>query len=158
MQAASFASDAPSYNKGYYNTSRIGNAFNEIFRALGRVFYIALRILLIIFGVAFVLMGSLFILSFVMLLVFKYPASISSSSFDMNLIYFSDFLKFVVNPVLVPWIIALSLIILVIPMIALIYWGVKMIFWFRAKDGDLQPCGSCIVGNAHSNSGSDPVQ
>ena len=36
---------------------------------------------------------------------------------------------------LVPWIIALALIILVIPMIALIYWGVKMIFWFRAKDG-----------------------
>ena len=25
--------------------------------------------------------------------------------------------------------------ILIIPMIALIYWGVKMIFWFRAKDG-----------------------
>jgi phage shock protein PspC (stress-responsive transcriptional regulator) len=126
---------APSYNKGYYNTSRIGNAFNEIFRALGRVFYIAMRVMLIIFGIAFVLMGSLFILSIVMILVFKYPASISNANFDMNLVYFSDFLKFVVNPVLVPWIIGLSLVILVIPMIALIYWGVKMIFWFRAKDG-----------------------
>jgi phage shock protein PspC (stress-responsive transcriptional regulator) len=133
--AGSVTSDAPSYNRGYYNTSRIGNAVNEIFRALGRVFYVAMRILLILFGVAFVLTGSLFILSFVMLLVFKYPASISSSSFDMNLIYLSDFLPYVVNPVLVPWIIALTLVILVIPMIALIYWGVKMIFWFRAKDG-----------------------
>ena len=55
----SYPADVPSYNKGYYNTSRIGNAFNEIFRALGRVFYIALRILLILFGVAFVLIGTL---------------------------------------------------------------------------------------------------
>jgi phage shock protein PspC (stress-responsive transcriptional regulator) len=131
----SFIKDAPVYNKGYYNTSRLGNALNEIFRAIGRVFYIGLRILMIFFGISFVLIGSLFILSFVMLLVFKYPASISSSSFDMNLIYFSDFLKFVVNPVLVPWIIALTLIILVLPLIALIYWGVKMVFMFRARDG-----------------------
>jgi len=131
----SYNADVPSYNKGYYNTSRIGNALNEIFRALGRVFYIVLRILLILLGATFVLIGSLLILSFVMLLVFKYPASISSSSFDMNLIYLSDFLKFVVNPLLVPWIIALALVILVMPLAALIYWGVKMIFWFRAKDG-----------------------
>jgi phage shock protein PspC (stress-responsive transcriptional regulator) len=131
----SFTSDAPSYNKGYYNTSRIGNAFNEIFRALGRVLYISFRILSVIFGIAFVLLGSLFILSFVMLLVFKYPVSISNGSVDMNLIYLSDFLNYVVNPILVPWVIALALLILIIPMIAVIYWGVKMIFWFRAKDG-----------------------
>jgi hypothetical protein len=52
----------------------------------------------------------------------------------MNLIYISDFLKYIVNPVLVPWIIGLAMVILIIPLIALIYWGVKMIFWFRAKD------------------------
>ena len=131
----SASSDAPSYNKGYYNTSRVGSAFNEIFRALGRVLYIAVRILLILFGVAFVLMGSLLSLSFVMLLVFKYPVSISDSNVDMNLIYLSDFLNYVVNPLLVPWVIGLTLAILIIPMMALIYWGVKMIFWFRAKDG-----------------------
>ena len=81
------------------------------------------------------MIGFLLILTFVMILVFKYPASISDSGFDMHLIYISDFLKYVVNPVLVPWIIGLTLAILVLPMIALIYWGVKMIFWFRAKDG-----------------------
>jgi hypothetical protein len=136
-----YAAGVPSYNKGYYNTSRIGNALNEIFRALGRVFYVVMRILLIILGVAFVLLGALFILSFIMLLVFKYPASISDSTFDMNLIYLSDFLKFVVNPVLVPWITGLALVILIIPMTALIYWGVKMIFWFNAKDGILSLVG-----------------
>ena len=91
--------------------------------------------MLIIFGVAFVLLGSLSILCFIMLLVFKYPFSISNGAVDMNLIYISDFLRYIVNPVLVPWIIALTLIILVLPFIALIYWGVKMIFWFRARDG-----------------------
>ena len=129
-----YSTDAPTYNKGYYQTSRIGNAFNEVFRAIGRVLYIVLRIFLIIFGIAFVLIGFLLILSFVMILVFKFPGSYSSTGFDMHLIYISDFLKYVVNPVLVPWIIALTLVILVLPMIALIYWGVKMIFWFRAKD------------------------
>ena len=130
-----YPSDLPSYNRGYYNTSRVGNAINEVFRALGRLFYIALRIVLIVLGISFVLMGSLVILSLIMLLVFKYPVSVSGSVIDMNLIYFSDFLKFIVNPVLVPWIIALGLIIIIIPVIALIYWGVKMIFWFRARDG-----------------------
>ena len=54
-----YSTDAPTYNTGYYNTSKIGNAFNEVFRAIGRVFYIALRIFLIIIGVAFVLTGFL---------------------------------------------------------------------------------------------------
>ncbi len=76
-----------------------------------------------------------------MLLVFKYPVSISNNSVDMNLIYLSDFLNYVVNPVLVPWVIGLTLAILIIPMMALIYWGVKMIFWFRAKDGILSLVG-----------------
>lgn len=138
------ASDVSSYDRGYYHTSRIGNAFNEIFRALGRVFYIALRILLIIFGVAFVLLGSLLILSLVMLMVFKYPLSIANGAVDMNLIYISDFLKYIVNPALVPWIIALTLIILIIPFIALIYWGVKMIFWFRARDGIISLVGFVV--------------
>jgi phage shock protein PspC (stress-responsive transcriptional regulator) len=125
---------APSYDKGYYN-SGVGNAFNEIFRAIGRVLYIIMRIFLICFGIIFVLTGFLCILAFVLILVFKFPGSYSSGSFDMNLTYFSDFLKYVVNPSLVPWIIALTLLVLILPMLALIYWGVKMIFWFKAKEG-----------------------
>jgi phage shock protein PspC (stress-responsive transcriptional regulator) len=130
-----YASKLPSYNKGYYNTSRAGNALNEIFRAFGRVFYIILRILLIIVGVIFVITGFLFIAGFAMILIFKYPASISEAGFSLNLAYLSDFLKYVINPVLVPWITGLTLAILVLPMIALVYWGIKLIFWFRARDG-----------------------
>jgi phage shock protein PspC (stress-responsive transcriptional regulator) len=130
-----YASGVPSYNKGYYNTSRIGSAVNETFRAIGRILFIAARIVLIIFGVVLVLTGTLVSMSFIMLLVFKFPASISTSSMDMALIHLSDFLRYVVNPALVPWMIALAVVVFIIPMLAIIYWGVKMIFWFRAKDG-----------------------
>lgn len=119
---------------GAYNTSGIGNGINEIFRAIGRVCYIILRIFLIIIGVTFVLTGFLTILSFVMIFVFKFPNAYTSHGFDMNLTYFPDFLNFIVNPVLTPWIIALTLVAFILPMLALIYWGVKMIFWFKAND------------------------
>jgi phage shock protein PspC (stress-responsive transcriptional regulator) len=120
---------------GYNSTSKIGNAFNEVFRAIGRVFYIALRIFLIIMGIILVLTGFLFILSFVMVFVFNYPGMIVTDAFDVNLIYFSDLLNYIVTPSVTPWIIALTSIALVLPMLALIYWGVRMIFWFKANDG-----------------------
>ena len=122
---------APLYN----NTPRIGNAINEVFRAIGRVCYIAFRILLIIIGIILVLTGFLFILSFVMIFVFKYPGTISTDAFNLNLIYFPDFLKYIVNPSSAPWIMALTAVAFLLPMLALVYWGVKMIFWFKAKDG-----------------------
>jgi phage shock protein PspC (stress-responsive transcriptional regulator) len=130
-----YASSASMYNSGYNSTSRVGNAFNEIFRAIGRVAFIILRIFLIIIGVMLVLTGFLFILSFVMIFIFKYPGTFSTDAFNLNLIFFPDFLKYIVSPASAPWIIALTLIAIILPMLALIYWGVKMIFWFKAKDG-----------------------
>jgi phage shock protein PspC (stress-responsive transcriptional regulator) len=130
-----YSTSAQAYNAGYNNTSRVGNAFNEVFRAIGRVLYIILRIFLIIIGVMFVLTGFLTILSFVMIFVFKLPNAFTTHGFDMTLTYFPDFLNHIVSPVSAPWIIALTTIVVLLPMIALIYWGIKMIFWFKAKDG-----------------------
>lgn len=123
------------YISGYNSSSKLGNAINEVFRALGRVFYIVLRIFLIIIGVALVLTGFLAILSFVIVFIFRYPGAFSFDSSGANLIYLKDFLNYIVNPSAVPWIIILSTITFILPMLALIYWGVKMIFWFRARDG-----------------------
>jgi phage shock protein PspC (stress-responsive transcriptional regulator) len=117
------------------NTSRVGNAIDEIFRAIVRVMYIILRICLIFIGVVFVLTGFLSILCFVMVVVFKFPGIFSIDSSGINLINFTDFLNYIVNPATVPWITILTAIVFVLPMVALIYWGVKMIFWFRARDG-----------------------
>lgn len=119
----------------YNSSSSVGNAINEVFRAFGRVFFIILRVFLIMTGVVFVLTGFLFILSFVMVFLFKYPGAFSFDSAGVNLIYFPDFLNYIVNPATVPWIIILTSVAFILPMIAIIYWGVKMIFWFRARDG-----------------------
>jgi phage shock protein PspC (stress-responsive transcriptional regulator) len=132
---SSYTTGASSYNTGHNNAANVGNALNEVFRALARVFYIAIRIILIIIGITIVLSAFFTILSFFAVFVFKYPGFISTDGFDANLINFPDFLNYIVNPALAPWIIVLALITFILPMLALIYWGVKMIFWFRAKDG-----------------------
>ena len=132
------------YNSGYYNTSAAGNALNEVFRATGKLLYIITRILLIIMGVALVLTGFLTILSFVFVFLFKYPGAFSIDAFDANLYYLSDFLNYILNPEVAPLIIVLTLIAVTLPMLALIYWGVKMIFWFKAKDGILSLVGLVI--------------
>jgi phage shock protein PspC (stress-responsive transcriptional regulator) len=127
--------EAPVYKTGYNSPSRVGNAINEIFRAVGKVLYIIVRIFLIMIGIVFVLTGFLAILSFVMVVVFKFPGVFSVDSSGINLINFTDFLNYIVNPTSVPWIIILASIAFILPMLALIYWGVKMIFWFKARDG-----------------------
>lgn len=126
---------SPLYNQGYYNESKVGNAFNEIFRAIGKVCYIIVRIFLIIIGIIFVLTGFLTILSFLMVFVFKFPGVFSHDGISIHMAYYTDFLSYIVNPATSPWIIALALIAIALPMLALIYWGVKMIFWFKARDG-----------------------
>jgi len=127
--------ETPIYNTNYNNSTKLGNAINEIFRAIGRVFNIIFRIFLIMIGVVFVLTGFLFILCFIMIFVFNYPGVFSVDSSGVSLIYFFDFLNYIVSPKAVPWIVILSSIALILPMLALIYWGVKMIFWFKARDG-----------------------
>jgi phage shock protein PspC (stress-responsive transcriptional regulator) len=130
-----YLSGAPYYNSGYNNSSRIGNAVNEIFRAISRVLFIIMRIFLVFVGVVLVLTGFLVILSLVLVLVFKFPGLFTADGHNMHMTYYRDFLNYIVNPSSAPWIIALTLMAIILPMLALVYAGVKMIFWFRAKDG-----------------------
>ncbi len=124
-----------SNSSGYNQYSHVGNAFNEIFTAIGRVCFIILRVFLIIFGVAFVITGFLSILSYLFIFVFKYPEVFSINGIGMNMNYLPDLLNYIVSPSTVPWIMILSSVVFILPMLALIYWGVKMIFWFKAHDG-----------------------
>jgi hypothetical protein len=84
------------------------------------------------------------LVSFIMVFFFKYPGYFSTHSFGVNLFYLPDFLNYVVNPAIAPWILVLSFIVILMPLLALIYWGVKMIFWFRAKDGIFSLAGLVI--------------
>lgn len=129
--------NVPSYNKGYYQTSRAGNAINEVFRAAGRVLYIILRIFLVFVGALLLLTGFMFLLTFVLIFVFKMPGAFSTNAFDFNIVYLPDFLNYLVSPAIYPWIIILAVLVLFLPLLALFYWGIKMIFWFRANDGAL---------------------
>ena len=70
-----------------------------------------------------------------MIFVFRFPWAFSTDAFDSTMVYLPDFLNYIVNPAVAPWIIALTLMAIILPMLAFIYWGVKMIFWFKAKDG-----------------------
>ncbi|MCU0363857.1 MAG: PspC domain-containing protein [Bacteroidales bacterium] len=124
-----------SYNSAYYSRSSVSNAFNEIFGAVGRVLFIILRVFLIIIGIVLVITGSVFILSYVMVFIFKYPGAFSTDAFDVNIAYFPDFLGYIVTHPVAPWIIILASVVFLLPMLAMIYWGVKMIFWFSARDG-----------------------
>jgi phage shock protein PspC (stress-responsive transcriptional regulator) len=120
-----------SFNKGYYNSSKLGSAINEIFKAVGRIFFFAFRIIMILLGTTLLITGFLAILSSIMILVFNYPAIFSDNGSFIS----PDFLGYIVDPSSVPWIKALVLAIIIIPMLAIIYGGIKMVFWFKARDG-----------------------
>jgi hypothetical protein len=91
-----------------------------------------------------VLTGFLALLSFVMVFVFKYPGAFSTDIGGMNLSYLPDFLNYIVTPVMVPWIQALLILVVSLPLLAIIYGGIRMIFWFRARDGFLWLTGFVI--------------
>jgi hypothetical protein len=103
--------------------------------AIGKVCYIIVRVVLIIFGTTLVLTGFLALLSFVMVFVFKYPGSFSTDIQGINLAYLPDFLNYIVSPAAAPWIKALIIAVVTLPLLALIYGGIRLIFWFRVRDG-----------------------
>jgi phage shock protein PspC (stress-responsive transcriptional regulator) len=123
------------YSQGSERTNGVGNAFNEVFRAIGKFCFIVFRIFMIIFGIAFVLMGFMTLLAFILVFFFRYPGFIAMGSMDTNLFYLPDLLHYIVSPSITPWILILSALAVILPLIGLIYWGIKMIFWFRVKDG-----------------------
>jgi phage shock protein PspC (stress-responsive transcriptional regulator) len=119
----------------YATTSKVGHAVNEVFLAIGKVLFIIVRIFMIIFGVLFVITGFLALLAWVMVFIFKFPGAFSTDAIGINVSYLPDFLNYIVTPSIVPWITVLFSLVVILPLLALIYGGVKMIFWFKARDG-----------------------
>jgi hypothetical protein len=71
---------------------------------------------------------------FIMTFFFKYPWFFFNEAFKPDLFYLPGMLDFFMRPELTPWVIILSSIVVILPLLAIIYWGLKMIFWFRARD------------------------
>ena len=121
--------------QGSYNTSSsTGNALNEVFSAIGKGFYILFRVFMIIIGLSFLFAGIGLIVTFVMAFFFNIPWFFFDESLDSSLFYAPDFLNFFLTPVVAPWVMVLTSIVILLPLLALIYWGIRMIFWFRAND------------------------
>ena len=113
---------------------RTNSAINEVFEAIGKGFYILFRVFLVIIGLSFLFAGIGLIVTFIMAFFFNIPWFFFEDSLDSSLFYAPDFLNFFLTPGLAPWVMVLSTIVILLPLIALIYWGIRMIFWFRAKD------------------------
>jgi phage shock protein PspC (stress-responsive transcriptional regulator) len=124
-----------SYQTGNSKKGRVGNAINEIFGAIGKGFYILFRIILIMFGVCFVFIGFASLVVFVAVFFFRFPGFVSVDSVHTTIYNIPGFLDFMLTPALTPWILILTSVIVILPLFALIYWGIKMIFWFRVRDG-----------------------
>ena len=101
-------------------------------------------VFLIIIGISFVLSDSFPSYHLLWFSSLNTPGIFPTHSLGVNLFYLPDFLNYIVNPAIAPWILILTFIVILMPLLALIYWGVKMIFWFRAKDGIVSIAGLVV--------------
>ena len=115
------------------SVSAVGNAFNEIFRAFGKFFIILFRIILAIIGVSFIVAGFTALFSFLFVSLFN-STMFFPEVFEDSLVYLPNFLYFIADPALSVWLTILVTIVIALPLLALIYWGIRMTFQFKAKD------------------------
>lgn len=112
---------------------RSTGAINEIFSVLGKIILVVLKILLILLGVTFIFAGFALLMAFLGAFFFK-SAIFPITSIEGIVFPFSTILQTVTEPI-PAFILLLSIFLTVtIPLVALIYGGIKLIFNFRAKD------------------------
>ncbi len=116
--------------KGYRKTR---DTTNEVMSALGSILTVFLKIILMIIGIALIITGFTAILAFTGFFFFEHTVFFPSL-FDMEIFYFPDFLQIFTDPGNVNFIMLTLILTVCIPLIALIYGGIKLIFRFKAND------------------------
>ncbi|HVN58148.1 MAG TPA: hypothetical protein VMT63_07630 [Bacteroidales bacterium] len=132
-QSAPVSSSRPGPVSGTTGKST-GRVFGDFFGAIGKVFYVIFRIIAIFVGLCFVLFAFPALIATILILFIKNTAFLPFQLHG-NFFYLPGLLSFMVNPALKIWICILITMIIILPLLALIYWGVRLIFWFRARDG-----------------------
>ncbi len=112
---------------------KIGDAFGTFFKAIGNIILIFLKIILIIIGGALILAGFVSLLSFLGVLVFGNSLFFQDLT-DIPGFYLPHVLPIFTDPKYVPFVMIALVLAVVIPLIALIYGGIKLIFRFKVKD------------------------
>jgi len=113
-------------------SARMGRALSEFFRAFGKVISAIIRVIAIIIGAAFTLLGFTMLFTFVLVIFFN-NAPFFASVMEPELINTHTLLSIVLNSNLVWPTLILAALVTLIPMVALIWLGIKMIFNIRER-------------------------
>lgn len=113
-------------------SARIGRALSEFFQAVGRFFSAVLRVLSVIIGTFFTLLGFTLLFSSVLILFFT-KAPFVASAIHPALLNTHLLLSIVLNSNIVWPVIILTAIVIIFPLAALTYLGIKLIFNIREK-------------------------
>jgi hypothetical protein len=113
-------------------SARIGKALASFFGALGKVLSAIFRVFAIVFGVIFTIIGFVLLFSFAMVLFF-HDAPFLASAMEPEMTNVHTLLSIVLNSNMVWPIIILTAIVTLIPLIALTYLGIKMIFNIKER-------------------------
>lgn len=119
--------DSDRYHRGRNRMNTVGSGFAEIINFFGRVLFI-------IIGVALIIAGISLIASFFGLFVFS-DSLLFWTHTDQHHMLIPDFLFSVVNPKSILLATICLIIFITAPIIAIIYWGLKLILRFKANDG-----------------------
>ncbi len=110
------------------------NVFGEILHVIGQIFLVILKIFLIIIGVGFVIAGITALIGIGTLVFFRYNLFEPDFWPIIHGIPFSDFLHGLSDPGTFTLFGFALFMVIAIPMVALIYGGIKLIFRFKAND------------------------
>jgi phage shock protein PspC (stress-responsive transcriptional regulator) len=110
------------------------NVFGEILRVIGQIFLVILKIILVIIGIAFVIAGMAAIMGIASFVFFKnalFPPDFWHLIFGVP---FTQFFHLYAHPGTFSLFSFAFFMVIAIPIIALIYGGIKLIFRFKAND------------------------
>ncbi|HUW92803.1 MAG TPA: hypothetical protein VMV74_06550 [Bacteroidales bacterium] len=111
-------------------SARLGKALSDFFRAFGKLMSMVLRVFAVIFGTIFTIIGFVLLFSFVLVLFF-HNAPILSNVMEPEITNMHTLLSIVLNSSMVTPVIILTAIVVLMPLGALTYLGIKMIFNIR---------------------------
>jgi hypothetical protein len=113
-------------------SARTGKALADFFRGLGKVLSAILRVISIILGVIFTIFGFVLLFAFAIILFF-HDAPFLTSAIEPEMSHVHTLLSIVLSSNMVWPVIILTAIVVLVPLAALTYLGIKMIFNIRQR-------------------------
>ena len=113
--------------------NKTGQVIGNFFRAIGKIILVFFKIILFIIGGSFIIAGFVTLLSFVGILLFG-NSLFFQDVIDIPGFYLPHILPVFIDPKYAPFVMAALILVAVIPLIGLIYGGIKLIFRFKVND------------------------